>query len=366
MTNTITTIATWFVSDTSANESAFPQVLGLRSSSSEFQTLYWHCIACFFASSRRFNRSERHLFFTNTDIPDVEGVDLRAWLEQLGVEVVPLPITYRLPRHLAPSFGNQFYILDIINHAARDPFAGNLVVLDCDCLWTAPVDGMSEEISRCDCLTYTLDERDRIPRDVPINGITRKQMRKALEAWCREYGMPDVSSLDEHLPYHGGEIFAASNASVKAIAARIDSLWAWAQVSRAGRFAFREEAHFLSILYASLGYPSDTARPFIKRMWTNLRHRNVSPSDALLPVWHLPSEKKRGFSRMFRRMRTVGLERWMAMSDQEHEKAARELMGIPHRGPSKFAQDLALKLRERAGLYQASFAPRLLRHGSRL
>lgn len=347
MTDTV--ISTWFVADGKADESVFPQVNGLRSSTPEFRAVYWHCILCFFASSRRFNRSERHIFLTNTDLPEIECVRVAEWLRMLDVEIVRLPITYRIPA--ARTFGNQFYILDIIKHASETGSRENFLVLDCDCIWMGRAAAMSEAISRYGCLTYTLDERDGHPLAESINGVSRLQLKNALDAWCQECCLHPADTFAEYLPYHGGEIFAASADCVSEIAAKIDSLWLWAQSSSAGHLAFREEAHFLSILYALLGYEARTAQPFIKRMWTNFRLRNVGADDARLPIWHLPSEKRRGFTRMFRRMKHVGLGRWMEMSDQEFARIGRELMGIPRRGVIKFTQDSVLKLQEHARLY---------------
>ena len=59
-----------------------------------------------------------------------------------------------------------------------------------------------------------------------------------------------------------------------------------------------EEAHFLSLIYHHLGYDNIYANPYIKRMWTALRHDNIAKGDENLTIWHLPAEKKYLFDYM--------------------------------------------------------------------
>ncbi len=136
---TETAIATWFVADRLGEETSFPQVEGL-SSSAKFQNTYWRCITCFFSSSLRHNVEAPHLFFTNTEIPVVDGVDLSLLFRSWEIQIIRLPITFRLPRSATGSWGNQFYILDIIKYVAAGKCSHNLIVLDCDCVWTKPLE----------------------------------------------------------------------------------------------------------------------------------------------------------------------------------------------------------------------------------
>ena len=338
-------ISTWFVADAPGEETEFPQV-GLISSRQRFQDYYWRCAVCFFASSRRFNPSARHVFFTNTTVPIVDGVAVSGMFAELGVEVVRLPITHRLPVEVSRSWGNQFYVLDIIKKVASDGSDEQFILLDSDCLWTASAQSMCGAIARSGCLTYTLGDEE-YPPEAPINGVTRCELRQALDRWRADGGTASMPrGADPFLPYHGGEVFAATIQSCRAIAALIDPLWRWAFDSNVN--AFREEAHFLSIIYGALGYAPYTAQPFIKRMWTNLKFSNVAPGDLALPIWHLPGEKKTGFTRLYRKIVRSGLKRWMSLPDAEYQALVRSLMGVPRRGPAKLCKDLSAKLYERA------------------
>ena len=50
-----------------------------------------------------------------------------------------------------------------------------------------------------------------------------------------------------------------------------------------------DEAHVLSMLYATLGLVTGDAAPFVKRLWTQpFRCRNTAPGDEALALWHVP------------------------------------------------------------------------------
>ena len=84
-----TAIITWFVADDAASATWFPQVGG-RSDAPEAQATYWRCTVAFFASSLALNPGARHMFYTNTRVPRIDGTDLAALFERWNVEVVTL------------------------------------------------------------------------------------------------------------------------------------------------------------------------------------------------------------------------------------------------------------------------------------
>src|SRR5260370_32683554 len=110
-------ISTWFVADGQGEETAFPQMGELSSSTVQFQNIYWQCICVFFGSSIRFNPRVEHVLFTNAAVPKIGDFDVSAFLKATGVTIIQLPVTYRLPKGVFFGFGNQFYILDILKYA---------------------------------------------------------------------------------------------------------------------------------------------------------------------------------------------------------------------------------------------------------
>lgn len=336
------TIATWFVADDGTSATYFPQV-GSRSDAPAAQAVYWRCTACFFASSIVVNPSARHVFYTNTQVPVVDGIDIAELFAMWGVEVVTLPITYRLPKGAVSSWGNQFYIFDVLAHYATSSSAAPLIVLDSDCIWVKSADTMVVEIANIGALTYFLGH-DEHPEGEAINGLTRAGMAEFLAA----NGGPRLGST----PYFGGEIYAASAALTRAISARARALWP--QVMTQAAAAPREEAHFLSILYALEGVgldrgSGDTANRFIRRMWTTFHHNNLAAADRDLSIWHLPAEKRTGFADLFAMItRDASLHPARnAAAMGLHQQCYDRVMGFPRRSLRKFVRDFSLKLREK-------------------
>lgn len=320
-----TAISTWFVADNAAEATYFPQ-LGTRSDAPAAQAAYWRCALVFFATSVRLNPGRTHLFFTNTDVPRVDGIDLAAAFADWGVEVVRLPITYRLPRGEVSSWGNQFYIFDILAWFEAHGQQDRLIVLDSDCVWRHPADRLEAAIDARGVLTYVLGEIE-YPVGADINGLSRE-------------GMARFAGRGAPVPYCGGELFAGTLSEVRRLAEQVPALWARMLAGEAD--APREEAHLLSVLYAANDYALGTSNPFVRRMWTTFKHRNLRPSDRDITIWHLPAEKKTGFADLFGRLRDGGIG---ALDDA----TVARLMGYPRRAPRKLVRDLALKIREKLG-----------------
>jgi hypothetical protein len=116
----------------------------------------------------------------------------------------------------------------------------------------------------------------------------------------------------------------------------------WARILAGEADAPREEAHLLSILYAGNGYAIGTADRFIRRMWTTFKRNTLRPEDRELAIWHLPAEKKTGFTDLFRSL-AIARDEPQALSDRTIE----QIFGFPRRGPRKLLRDGALKLIER-------------------
>jgi len=254
------------------------------------------------------------------------------------VEVIQLPITYRLPRDRVQSWGNQFYILDVIKHIAGNASTEKFIILDSDCVWNSSVEKLSAALDEFGCITYTLGDEEHEPNSA-INGITRRQMRTALNDWQHIESKPGE---DERVEYNGGELFAATHSECKILASMIDDLWQW-QSGQQNKRGFLEEAHFLSILYAARGYKNFTANPYIKRMWTTFKVNNIEKKDLEIDIWHLPAEKKSGFRAAFRQLVDGNLPDDPSRLSTYFARA----MGIPRRSAGKFVTDASRKINEK-------------------
>ena len=329
-----TVISTWFVSDDEANTTFFPQI-GMTSNTPEAKAIYWRCVLCFFASSIVVNPHASHVFFTNAKLPIIDGVIVSKAFEQWRVNVVELPISYRLPPGSVNVWGNQFYIFDIISHLAKSGQHARYIVLDSDCVWMRPVTALETSISKYGVLTYLLDETEYKAAQ-SINGLSRQGMACFLSSFGGE--------PRETLPYCGGEIFAATLAEIDRLAKEVDKFWP--HVLAGEEDSPKEEAHLLSVLYAKNGYEVGTANSFIRRMWTTFKHNDVTAADFDLTIWHLPSEKKSGFRNLFAKLAAANGDYRNPAALGFRPELYGTAMGVPRRNMIKLAQDLAAKLGE--------------------
>jgi len=330
-------IATWFVADDQDNATFFPQVGG-RSDVPQFQEIYWRCIVCFFASSLAVNPDAEHVLYTNTKVPTVDGMDLKLLLSKWGVEVIALPISKRLAAGSVSSWGNQFYVFDVIQHHASSGSGSDLLLLDSDMIWLRPVDELVADLGRFGALTYELGD-DEHPLNEAING----QSRAGLALFAQEHGLQAVDMV----PYCGGEFYAATAERNAAVARQAEALWA--DVLAQGQTAPREEAHLLSVIYALEGIKIGTGNRYIRRMWTTFRHNNLRGEDEALTLWHLPSEKRTGFRDLFQQI--AAAQSCNPRSDGPRMGLDRanyaRMMGFPRRRPFKLVRDLWMKVAEK-------------------
>lgn len=328
-------ISTWFVADNEAEATYFPQI-GSQSHAPDVAAVYWRCALVFFASSLAVNPRCRHIMFTNSDPPVINGLDIHATLTNWGVEIVHLPITWRLPLGSVATWGNQFYVFDIMEHWVDAEERLPLIILDSDCVWTRSADRIVEALKNRGALAYEL----YYPPRADINGLTTEQMAKFLGE--------NSSVVPNSVPYCAGEFIAASSDMVSLIVGAAKELWP--AVIEQGPFCPREEAHLLSIIYAREGIAPGTGNAFIKRMWTAFRYNNVTADDLSKTIWHLPAEKRTGFYDLFAYLTTI-LKRDPQAAPQAlglEIATYSKYFGIPRRSPSKFVLDVSRKLRDKA------------------
>jgi len=333
-------VCTWLFAESEADESAYPQVPG-RPSSPTFQATYWRCVAVFFATSYRQQPHARHVLFTNTEtIPSISGVDLRAFLQRLDVEIVRLPLTYVAPQRHFDAWRNQFYVFDIANHLGeriREDDAA--LLLDSDCVWIADASALHQSIRRDGVLTYV----ETYPVDWPANGMTREDMR-AVSSDLLGYQVPHP------LVYCGGEFLAATGRELQRLRPEIDIAWqALLNRQERGEAAFNEEAQLLSHVYYKLGYPLGNGDPFVRRIWTgSFGSLNTAlPHDHGLVVWHLPLEKRFGLARIFAAVADPDSKFWSIPLGRPFREYLGANLGVPRNSPTKKLRDFGRRVHDK-------------------
>src|SRR5438874_11337349 len=112
-------ICTWLCADEPGEESIFFQT-GELSSSQKHQNIYWRCLLVFYITSKRFNKIEQHVLFTNVkQLPVVDGKQVGTLLEELGVHIIFTDFKYKTPKGYYGAFQNQFYEFSILEYISK-------------------------------------------------------------------------------------------------------------------------------------------------------------------------------------------------------------------------------------------------------
>ena len=295
-------IATWICVDTQVNGTHFPSAGG-NSADAKVQAIYWRCICCFYTLARLHNPATRLVLFSNSSaLPVVENTDIKEVLQKLNVEFYTTPFEYITPEGYYNQWRNQFYEFSILKFISdHKNFKDNdrFLLLDSDCIITQNLSPMFDEITKNNCITYIIDY------DVNhvINGNSRKDMQTA-------FGLLSNQPVKEIPEYHAGEIFAATIAVVKTLIQDFYPVWDHLlALHDAGLPKLTEEAHVLSYLFYKNGFTGGQANKYIKRLWTDpTNFRNITNEDSLLPIWHLPAEKRHGFKDLFEWLQKINFD----------------------------------------------------------
>ena len=316
-------VCTWLCADEKGEESIFPQT-GRLSSSQNHQNIYWRCLMVFFVTSKRFNKNEKHILFTNVkQLPVVDNRNISVILQELGVEVVYTDFKYKTPRGFHGTFQNQFYEFSILEYIDKHntQLKDQYLVLDSDCIFIKPVKPLFDEAAKTGFMSF----EDDVKPDYVINGLSRNDLKDIYEDLLEH-------KIEEIPTYHLGEFLLCSVENINKIHKDFKELWPQLlERNKLGKKKFNEEAHTLSYLYFKNGLKASTSASFMKRIWTNpLFYRNVSASDVDLCIWHLPSEKTFGIYRLydysFNKSDNYGLD----MSDEKYVEMVQKFFGIPY------------------------------------
>ena len=291
--------------------SRYAQLLDVKAD--QRRQIYWRCVVVFFATSVRCNPTLRHVLYTNDDAPGSwNKIDYRAFLSELGVEIRQLPFTdFQPPAGFSTEFRNAFYKLEVMQTLASPTAGPSSVLFDSDCVWTRPAAELAPLLTAGAgplLLTVLVDSTP----DTKIEGLSRREIGYLYRKIYPDYPV--------HVPtYFGGEIIGGSRMELAHLTAE---LWAtWQHLQRAyptepPRFSNQEslydnDEYVLNLVLnrrPKLAWVD--ASPFIRRIWTSHRFTNVKPTDAQLPIWHLPSEKLQGLPVLCRRALAPNSQFW--------------------------------------------------------
>lgn len=316
-------ICTWICTDAVGEESIYPQT-GEKSSGQKHQNIYWRCILLFFATSKRFNKTQKHLLFSNTKLmPILDGRRVDEMLAELEVQIIFTDFNYKTPKGYFNLFQNQFYEFSILEYIVNNNrnLTDHYLILDSDCIFTQSVQTLFRAATPKGFMSF----EDDCTTDLVIHGLSRKDMKMVYEELLGR-------NIDTIPGYHLGEFFLASVKNIGIIFEDFKSLWP-KLLSRYEQklLKFNEEAQTLSFIYYKNNFKASTNKTFLKRIWTNpVFYRNVENTDVNVAIWHLPAEKTYGLSALYQALILDEEHFGLKISHNLYMAKIKELLGIPY------------------------------------
>ena len=244
---------------------------------------YYKCIVVSLMSFRKFNPNTNLVLATNVTPP----VIYENWLKKLDVEIRIISFDFEPPFEFGEKFKGCFYIFDVIKAATDDA-----LYVDPDVFCVKELSNFAEEMKN-KIGVFELN----FPRDYVINGLS---MDQSCALWAifksvNQYGY----SQHKHI---GGEAIYIPKEKLVEINSKIAEVWKWnKQRAEEGKEFFTTEEHILSNLVDST--ERILLNRYISRIWTArtyTEHQGNNSPISELHMWHLPSEKNRGFKKMFK------------------------------------------------------------------
>jgi hypothetical protein len=236
-------------------------------------------------------------------------------------------------------FPGCLFTLDVIEHLAHQHNEFDyLILLDSDCIMRGRLDGMLEKLAGEEAAIFAYEPG--YPTNMVANGQSRASLTLALSYFSGQL-------VAAPIPLYGGEFYGLSGKSLPKLAKRIASFWEWMKTVGIATFGDNlTEEHVMSVALAQSGGAVQSAAALTKRIWTAAAFSTVDGSESAIPIWHLPSEKKKGFVGMYRHWQEH--KGFAAMGDAEFARLVDDLVPLSVGGPKYPGRNALLRLRNTA------------------
>lgn len=278
----------------------------------------------FYVTSKRFNKNEKHLLFTNAgQLPIINGRSVKDILTALDVQIIHTDFKYKTPEKYFDSFQNQFYEFSILEYITQNNqnLKDNYLILDSDCIFIKPVQSLFAAAAPQGFISF----KDPVKPEYIINGLSRNDLKTIYQELLG-------NEIKEIPDYHLGEFLLCSVKNIHQIYHDFTELWpVLLERNRKGQLKFNEEAHTLSYLYYKNGFRASNDTSFMRRIWTNpVFYRDVQPSDTELSIWHLPSEKTFGIHKLYNLFFNKSSNYGLNISNQNYINAVQKAVNVPN------------------------------------
>lgn len=283
--------------------------------------IYYAAIELAFRTYRRWLPEARILLVSDAEPPK----STRNQLDDVEAEWLEAPFDSRTPVPLGPTFQSSLYTIDAINALVQAATTDDepLLLLDPDCLAVRPLAALAARATQR-IGAYPLN----FAPEYVSNGLSGTQA-----AVLHTKLNPQLHGVP---PYFGGEYYGFTRNLMLPIQERIrGALQLSVALAREGQPRFSTEEHIMN--YALRGVDVDVVDDSVRRIWTAPTHRTVTGDEGSLTLWHLPSEKDRGFPRALQAARER--ESWFYSDESTFRRHMGKLLGLGRRPPSRFVYD---------------------------
>lgn len=253
--------------------------------------VYYQCMVVCYASLRRLYPEAQLALFTNRQLPE----PFNDQLESLRVDTLMCASRYVDDGAFKNDFPGCLFSLDVIEHLSNSRAAGfsHLILMDSDCIVRNRLDVMVDEMTRNEEALYAYE------MGYPVNTVTNGQSRASLTL-ALSYFSGQMAACPA-VSHYGGEFYGIPVTVLPQLAKRLQTFWEWMKSEGTKYFGNSlTEEHVMSVVFAEQKDIILNARGLIKRIWTSSNYSNVEGDESEIPVWHLPSEKKKGFVKLYR------------------------------------------------------------------
>lgn len=305
-----------FYTEQPGEESEYLNMKG-KSSSCEFQEVYWKSLIVFFSTAHRTNPEAKLKLFSNSTPPYSKWSEL---LSNIGVEIIDIPYAHKPRKGHWKAWQSTFYIIDCLGYLRKKVKNNDYVYfMDIDCVVVKSLKKLNSIMEKYGILNYSID----YPVNHKVHGISREDMKR------------EFNSLDSYPIYFGGEIYGFyGQENVELIYNESSNILRKNFSDKT--LTFNTEEHLFTFLFWKLDKAYDNGKGYIKRIWTDASNfRNVSMEDLSLTVWHLPAEKNKGLKKLFNELTAKGNKFWNVNIEQYPEFLG-GFLSVPKRNLNRF------------------------------
>lgn len=293
--------------------------------------MYYRCMVVCYASIRRLYPEAQLALFTNRVLPE----PFNGQLKSLAVSTVLCASRYVDDTAFTNGFPGCLFTLDVIEHLAQQHSEFSyLILLDSDCIMRGRLDKLA------DADEAIIAYEPGYQTNKVTNGQSRASLTLALSYFKGQMVAPPI-------PFYGGEFYCLPGKSLPGLATRIASFWDWMKTTGISTFGDNlTEEHVMSVVLAQSGEAVLSAAALTKRIWTAAAFCTVDGSESGIPVWHLPSEKKKGFVNLYKYW--LDHKGFGAMNDTQFRRLIDDLIPLQVGGPKYPGRNALLRLRSTA------------------